>query len=182
MPQLVALYNRNKDKGFVLVGMHRQTAKDEEVQAVVKKMKVKFPITKGGGGPSKGNGIPHTLVFDSKGKLVFEGHPSEAGFDKAIKRSLKDVASSSAPSSGLSPKPGSTPTKPESPGSKPDAPAVLVPERAWTNAEGKTMMAALVSVDGDKGTFKKKDGSTFTYQISKLKADDQEAIKEAVPK
>jgi hypothetical protein len=178
MPQLVALYNKNKDKGFMLIGMHVQSAKDEEVQASAKKLKIKFPVTKGGGGPSKGEGIPHTLVFDASGKLVFEGHPSEPGFDKAVKKSLKEVAGSAAPASGLGPKGGGS-TKPETPETKPDAPAVLIAERAWTNSEGKTMMAALLSVNGDKGTFKKKDGTTFTYQISKLKEEDQEAIKDA---
>jgi hypothetical protein len=181
MPQLVALYNSKKDKGFMLIGMHAQDATDDEVKAVVKKMKIKFPVTKGGGGPSKGNGIPHTLVFDSTGKLVFEGHPSEAGFDKAVKRSLKAVETAGGGGGGLGPKPSATPSTPSAPATpgKPGAPAVLLPERAWTNTDGKVMMAALVSVSGDTGKFKKKDGTTFTYSISKLKEDDQAAIKEA---
>ncbi|HWB07236.1 MAG TPA: hypothetical protein VG796_29700 [Verrucomicrobiales bacterium] len=180
MPQLVALYNRNKDKGFMLIGQHRQSATDEEVQAVVKKMKVKFPITKNGSGPSKGNGIPHTLVFDSTGKLVFEGHPGDADFDKAIKRAMKAVAASTTPSSGLGPK--SSGTTPTTPGTKPGAPAALIAERAWTNTDGKTMMAALISLDGETAKFKKKDGSTFSYPLSKLNAEDQATIKEAASK
>jgi len=166
----------------MLVGFHAQTATDDEVKAVVKKMKIKFPVTKGGGGPSKGNGIPHTLVFDSTGKLVFEGHPSEAGFDKAVKRALKGVEAASGTPGGLGPKPGSTPTTPSSPTTKPGAPAVLIAERAWTNTDGKIMMAALISLDGDTAKFKKKDGTTFTYSISKLKEDDQATIKEAAAK
>ena len=43
-------------------------------------------------------------------------------------------------------------------------------------------MAALVSVEGDNAKFKKKDGNTFTYPVSKLVPDDQTAIKEAAEK
>ena len=161
--------------------MHCQSATDDEVQEVVKKMKIKFPVTKGGGGPTKGNGIPHTLVFDTSGKLVFEGHPQAAEFDKAVKKALREVAA--APASGLSPKPGTSPSAPSTPSTKPGAkPAALIAERAWTNTDGKVMMAALVAVEGDNAKFKKKDGSTFSYPISKLVEDDQTTIKEAAEK
>lgn len=177
----MALHKKNEDKGLVLIGLHSQQATDEEVQAVVKKNKVKFPITKGGGGPSKGNGIPHTIVFDVSGKLVFEGHPGEPDFEKAVKKALKEVTTAGAPASGLTPKPGTAPATP--PSTKPAGkPAALIPERAWTNTDGKVMMAALVSVDGDNARFKKKDGTVFTYPISKLIGDDQTTIKEAAEK
>ena len=180
MPQLVALHKRNEDKGLVVIGFHCQQATDDEVKDMVKKLKMKFPVTKGGSGPSKGNGIPHTLVFDVEGKLAFEGHPADAEFEKAVKKSLKAVAAG-APGSGLGPKPGTTPaTKPgATPGAKP---AALIPERAWTNADGKVMMAALVSVDGDTAKFKMKAGNIIAYSISKLVADDQATIKEAAEK
>jgi hypothetical protein len=176
MPQLVALHKRNEDKGLAVVAMHRQNATDDEVKEVVKKLKMKFPVTKGGSGPSKGNGIPHSLVFDVEGKLVFEGHPADADFEKAVKKSLKAVAASS-PSSGLSPKPGATPST-----TKPAKPAVLIAERAWTNTEGKTMTAALLSVDGENAKFKMKSGSTVSYPLNKLSDEDQATIKEAAEK
>ena len=181
MPQLVALHKKNEDKGLAVVGLHCQQATDDEVKDVVKKLKMKFPVTKGGGGPSKGNGIPHTLVFDVAGKLVFEGHPAEPDFEKAVKKALKEVVATAGSGSGLGPKPGTTPATPATtkPGAKP---AALVSERAWTNADGKIMMAALISVDGDSAKFKKKDGTVFSYPVSKLVADDQTAIKEAAEK
>src|SRR6187455_3144045 len=95
MPQLVALHKRNEDKGLAVVGLHCQSATDDEIKEVVKKLKMKFPVTKGGGGPSKGNGIPHSLVFDVAGKLVFEGHPADKDFKKAVDKSLKAVTAAS---------------------------------------------------------------------------------------
>ena len=178
MPQLVALHKKNADKGLAVIGFHCQQASDDEIKDVVKKLKIKFPVTTGGGGPTKGNGIPHTLVFAPDGKLIFEGHPSAPEFEKAVKKALKEVTATAAPASGLSPKPGAEPS-PTKPGIKPTASAALVAERAWTNTDGKKMLAALVSVDGDTGKFKKKDGSTFTYPVSKLIEEDQTTIKEA---
>jgi len=179
MPQLVALHKRNEDKGLAVIGLHCQQATDDEVKEVVKKLKMKFPVTKGGGGPSKGNGIPHSLVFDVEGKLVFEGHPADKDFKKAVDKSLKAVAASS-PSSGLGPKPGTTPST--TPSTKPTQAAVLVAERAWTNTDGKTMMAALISVDGANAKFKMKNGSTVSYPLAKLTEEDQTTIKEAAEK
>lgn len=173
MPQLVALHKKNEDKGLAVIGLHMQDASDDEIKEKVKKLKIKFPVTTGGGGPTKEEGMPNTLVFDSAGKLVFEGH-MDAAFDKAVKKALKEVTAAAAPSSGLGPKPGSTPSTAK--------PAVLLAERAWTNTDGKVMMAALIAVEGDNAKFKKKDGSTFSYPLSKLVADDQTTIKEAADK
>ncbi len=180
MPGLDALYKRNKDKGFMLVGLHSQQATDEEIQTKVKQLKVKFPITTGGGGPHEGNGIPHSLVFDAQGKLVFEGHPTDAAFEKSVKKALKDVtASASAPSglkstSGLSSSSGLSSAKAK--------PAALIAQRPWTNTDGKVMNAALISVEGANATFKKVDGKTFSYPLNKLNEEDQATIKEAAEK
>jgi hypothetical protein len=174
MPQLVALHKRKEDKGLAVVGLHVQSASDDEIKEVVKKLKMKFPVTTGGnGGPVKVDGIPHSAVFDVTGKLVFEGHPAGKDFEKAVDKALKGVTASSTPSSGLTPKPGTGPS------TKPAASAALIAERIWTNTDGKTMTAALISLDGDTAKFKKKDGSTFTYALSKLVEEDQTTIKEA---
>lgn len=174
MPQLVALHKRKADKGLVVIAMHVQAATDEEINAVVKKLKMKFPVTKGGNSPGGSGGIPHSVVFDTAGKMVFDGHPSDKSFDKAVDTALKAVTT--AGSSGLGPKPpgGST-----SPSKLDDKSAVLVPEREWTNADGKKMSAALVSVSGENCTFKMKNGKTFAYAINKLSEEDQTAVKEA---
>jgi hypothetical protein len=176
MPQLVALHKRKADKGLAVIGMHVQNATDDEINKVIKDMKIKFPVVKGGSTPGRGNGIPHSVVFDSAGKMVFEGHPSEKGFEKAVDTALKAVAGGAGgSSSGLGPKPGSGLTP-----SKTDAkPLALIAEREWTNADGKKMSAALISLSGNNATFKMKTGKTFTYDITKLTEEDQTAIKEA---
>jgi len=179
MPQLVALHKKYNDKGLAVVGFHSQDATDEEVKAVVKKLKIKFPITKGGGGPSKGEGLPNSSVFDIAGKMIYDGDPREPEFEKVVKKALRAVTATS-PSSGLGPKPGTAPST--TPGTKPAKPAVLIAERAWKNTEGKTMIAALLSVEGENARFKMKGGNTVSYPLSKLTEEDQATIKEAVEK
>lgn len=178
MPQLVALYKRNQDKGLAMIGMHVQSATDDEVKEKVKDLKIKFPVTKGGGGPSKGNGIPHTLVFDTEGKLAFEGHPAAPEFDKAVKKALKAVTASADSGSKLGP----STTKPSTTPSSTAKATALIAERPWTNVDGKVMNAALISVDGETAKFKKKDGPPFPYPLSKLSEEDQQTIKEAAVK
>ncbi len=172
MPQLVAIHKRNDDKPFVMVGMHAQNATNEEVQAVVKKLKVKFPIVKNGGGIG-GSGIPHVVVFDSKGDQVFEGHTSDGGFEKAIKKALKEVEGAGGSAGGLGPK-KTEPAKPAK-----DEPKVLFTQRNWTSKDGKTMSAALLSVSGTTGTFMM-GTKKFTMKLDKLSDEDQKSIEEAV--
>ena len=38
---------------------------------------------------AKVNGVPHSFVFDHTGKLVWEGHPLDKQFDKAIEKAVK---------------------------------------------------------------------------------------------
>ena len=111
----------------------------------------------------------YAAVFDTAGKLVFKGRPigdSERDYEKAIKSALKDakVASKSGGSSIF------------------DKPKELVASRTWTNTDGNALTASLVSVSGDNGTFRKPNGQTFTYAISKLSEADQEIIKNASTK
>ena len=61
-------------------------------------------------------------------------------------------------------------------------PAVLVEMREWTNREGKTMRAELISVtpgtDGElEGEFVRDDGKEFTYRIPDLSDADISLIK-----
>ena len=66
----------------------------------------------------------------------------------------------------------------ESLGTDPFAkPKYLVNERTWTNADGRKLVAALISLEGVKGKFRFRNGRQFEYDISKLSADDQELIK-----
>jgi thiol-disulfide isomerase/thioredoxin len=96
MPHMVALSKRYDGKGLQVVGLHSQEAPDDEIKAMVKKLKIPFPVTTGGGGPTSENTIPRAMVFNTSGVRIFEGRPTDAGFEKAVKKALKDVAAGSA--------------------------------------------------------------------------------------
>jgi len=135
----------------------------EKVQAFAEKHDIEFPLTQGTTRPDGGGGLPHMVVFDVEGNCVFSGHPASDECEDAIKDALKAVKGEedSGSSSGLV--------------SRVD----LVPERSWTNTDGNKLVASLVSVDGDSGTFRKSNGQTFPYAISKLSDADQKIIQEA---
>ena len=46
----------------------------------------------------------------------------------------------------------------------------------WTNADGNVLQASMVSLEGSTGTFRRQNGQTFTYDITKLSESDQEVI------
>ena len=170
MPHLVQMDRRYGKKGLMLIGAESQGSSITDIEEIVKEHKIKFPIIKGASGPIKVSGIPHIVVFDTKGKLVFSGHPGNSDAEKAIKRALK----------------GATP---DASGSNTSDSALdifkkkeLVPERSWTNADGKVLKASLTSLAGNTGTFRRPDGRTFTYDITKLSQEDQKVISEAASK
>ncbi|HEX2747736.1 MAG TPA: TlpA disulfide reductase family protein [Verrucomicrobiales bacterium] len=183
MPELESFYKQNKNKGLAVVGLHSQEGSDEEVKTIVKQKKVSFPITKGGGGPTQANGIPRSLVFDVSGKLIYEGLPGP-DMEKVAKKALREAAATASGDSKESKSAiGSSSSSISKPSSSAAAkPGALLPERPWKNTDGKIMTAALISVDGDKATFKKRDGTTFTYAVNKLNEEDQATIKEAADK
>jgi hypothetical protein len=155
-------------KGMTLVAPEVQGSSVEDIAAMAKDRKLKYAITKSISGPSLSNGIPHMAVFDTKGKLVFTGHPMSGDAEKAIKTALKDVKASDDSSDG-----GSIFDRPSS------KPTNLVEKRSWTNSEGKSITATLISLDADTGHFQFPNGKKFDYDITKLSADDQEVIKAA---
>jgi len=93
LPEMQKLSKRHKDK-MVLIGAHSQDATDDEVKEVVKKNKLTYSIVKGSNSPSdvSSNTIPHIYVFDTEGKLVFNGKPSDREFDKALRKALPKKA------------------------------------------------------------------------------------------
>jgi hypothetical protein len=161
---LADLDKRYKSKGLQLIGAHVQRGTPEEIKKVAGKAGAKFTITDGASGPSGVSGIPHAVIFDPEGKMIFSGHPAGGEFEKLLKRHVRDLGKPSDKPGTLGP---STPKA-----------TVLVDEREWTNSEGNKMKAALVSVNGDTAVFKRADGKTFNYAISKLSDDDQKLIKE----
>ena len=93
LPEMQKLSKRHKDK-MVLIGAHSQDATDDEVKEVVKKNKLTYSIVKGSNAPGgvSSNTIPHVYVFDTEGKLVFHGKPSDREFDKALRKALPKKA------------------------------------------------------------------------------------------
>ena len=146
-----------------MIGAEIQNSSPEAIAKIANSHKLKFTLTKGIRGPRLYNGIPHTAVFDVKGNLVFNGHPSNPATEKAIKDALKEATPPNTDSSG---------------NSFFNKPKYLVDERTWTNADGKTLKAAMVSLSGKTGKFRFPNGRMFNYDITKLSEDDQLLIKE----
>lgn len=92
LPELAKLARRYQKKGLVVVGMERQNSSQEQILAVLKKAKVKYPVMAGGSTPVPSDGIPHALVFGSDGKLVWHGHPADDEFEDSVKDALKAAA------------------------------------------------------------------------------------------
>lgn len=72
MPDLEALYNRFKGKGFVILGISDETM--DKVQPFIAEHKYTFPILLDSGRKVNGaygvDGIPKSFVYDRSGKLV----------------------------------------------------------------------------------------------------------------
>jgi hypothetical protein len=167
MPHLVEMDKKMRRKGLVLIGAEVQGGDPESIAAFAKKHDVTFPMTKGTTRPKSLNGIPHMTVFDVEGTCVFDGHPNAPECEDAIKEALKEatpVEETEEDSTSLL--------------SRSD----LVPERDWVNTDGNKLTATLVSLDGTTGTFRKSNGQTFPYDITKLSEADQEVISAAAEK
>ena len=91
LPDLAKLAKRYDGKGLTVVGLERQNSSAEDINAVLKKARVAFPVMKGGSSPVPSSGIPHASVFGADGKLVWHGHPADRAFDKAVKEALRDA-------------------------------------------------------------------------------------------
>lgn len=162
MPMLNSLAKRHDSKGLKVIGAESQNSSDEEVQKIVKSYKIKFPVTAGASHPLQFSGIPHSAVFAADGAMLFEGHPMDKDFERAVRDALKTAGP-------VKDKEGAEPAATSTAGP-------LVAERTWTNSDGKPLAAALLKVENGEGSFRRKDGSTFRYAIAKLSASDQEMI------
>lgn len=92
LPHIEKLAKRNK-ADTIFIGAESQNSSDTEIKEVVKKNRLSYTITKGGvNGPVNFSGIPHAFVFDTTGKLIFHGHPSDRDFEKAIRNAGKPAA------------------------------------------------------------------------------------------
>ncbi len=93
LPDMEKLAKRNKET-VAFIGAHSQNATDDEVKAVVKKNKLSYTITAGANGPVSVSGIPHAVVFDAAGKLIYSGHPASGDFEKAVRAASKSAKTS----------------------------------------------------------------------------------------
>jgi len=173
MPQLAAIDKRYKDKGLRLIGIHAQQGTDEEILAPVKKNKLKYSIARTGSSPTPTGGIPHMFIFNPKGELIFDGHPHTGEAEKIIKKEVRALAAA-----GGGDDDEDSPFAPK----KTEATGPLVPERSWTSADGRSMIASLMAVKAGVATFKRKDGKSFDLALDKLSAADQKLIQEAEKK
>lgn len=94
LPHMEKLAKRNK-ADTIVIGAESQNSSDDAIKGIVKKFKLSYTITKGGVHAPVGlgsNGIPHAYVFDTTGKLIFAGHPSDRNFESAVRKASRPVA------------------------------------------------------------------------------------------
>jgi len=79
IPHLNELYTKNKDKGLVIIGVTNE--KRDVVQKFLQKTKMDyFPAIDATLSKTFGvTGIPHAVLVDKTGKVVWEGHPAQIG-------------------------------------------------------------------------------------------------------
>jgi hypothetical protein len=160
MPHLVEVEKKYRNKGLRVIAAEMQNSPKDRIEAIVKEEKMEFTVTKGVRGPVSVRGIPHAIVFDASGKIVFNGHPASEDFEKSIKAAVKDVeAAPEEEKGGLFGK-------------------ELIAERTWTNSEGKPLVASVTEIKDDSVVFKLKNGRKVPYAINKLSEEDQKLIKE----
>lgn len=89
LPELAKIANRYDKRGLKVVGIHAQAGSKEQVNKVLDKAKVKYPVVGNANCPINFSGIPNAFVFDKTGKLVWTGNPHDDGFEKAIRTVTK---------------------------------------------------------------------------------------------
>ncbi len=89
MPEINAIAKRYDSKGLVVIGAHSQDGSEAEILKMVKKLKMKFPVTEGASGPVKVTGLPHSAIFAADGTMVFEGSPLDKNFERGLREALK---------------------------------------------------------------------------------------------
>lgn len=74
----------------MIIGVHSQDGTQDEVVAVCKGMKINYTVVNGGQVKDHPvSGLPHVIVFDSKGDLIFEGRVGEE--EKALETACKEA-------------------------------------------------------------------------------------------
>lgn len=169
LPHLAELDKKFRKKGLCVIGAESQNSSKEQIKPLIERAKVEYPIVGGTSGPIPVSGIPRAFVFDKDGDLVFDGHPADDGFEKAITKALKGAtppaAAATTTTSSTTPEPGKS--------------GLLIPSRAWTNSDGVEIRAAVKKADETTVTFQMPDGRALAYPMEKLSESSREAIAEA---
>ena len=148
LPHLADLDKRYRDKGLLIIGAESQGHSKNDIEPLLKKANVNYTITSGASGPIQVRGIPRAFVFNVEGGLVFDGHPGDEGFDRSIKKALRDV--------GAMKEDSSAPAGP------------LIESTTWTNSEGKEIRAAVQSADSKEAVFVNVVGNVTPEQLAEL--------------
>jgi len=158
LPHLAEMEKRNRDKGLVVIGAESQNSTKEAIKPLIEGAKVEYTITAGVNGPIEVSGIPHAFVFGRDGKLVFHGHPASGDFEQSVTKALRNAPPAAA-----------TPVAQAATGP-------LVPERAWTNSEGKEVRAAVKAKDATSVTFVMHGGKEVKYPLDKLSESSRQEL------
>lgn len=87
LPELEKLHKLYKDK-VKFVGVESQMHSKAQIEPVIKKAGVTYPIVSGFQGlPSavQVSGLPHITVLDAAGRIAFDGSPFDPAFEKTVK-------------------------------------------------------------------------------------------------
>lgn len=164
LPDLAKMDKRYRDDGLILIGAESQNHTKDQIEPLVKKNKIGYTITSGANGPINFSGIPRAFVFDVQGQLVFNGNPHDEGFERSIKKALKDVGEveETADESSVAPS------------------ANFIEMKSWTNAEGNQIKAAVREANDTEVTFVMFAGKIVKYPLEKLSEESREEIKAAL--
>lgn len=91
LPDLAKLAKSNQKRGLVVVGLECQGSSKETILKILKSARVEYPVMAGGSAPGGTGSIPHVVVFDTAGKIVWNGNPHAEDFQRAVKKALRDV-------------------------------------------------------------------------------------------
>lgn len=98
LPDLKALHEKYKDKGFTIVGLSMDEESAKAIKPFVKENEIPYPILISGGAPPEGYsvfGLPTAYLIDSKGKIVknYIGYKYPAELEKDVSSLLASEAS-----------------------------------------------------------------------------------------
>lgn len=162
LPHLAKLDKKYREKGLMIIGAESQGSTKEQIEPILKKASVEYTVNMGGRGPVPVSRLPHILIFNRAGNMIFEGKPSDEDFESAVKKALKEAP----PVSKMETPPA---TKKE---------VNLIEQRSWTNSDGKTIQAAVVKADETNVTFLMADGKSMEYPLDKLSDESRKIIEE----